>query len=356
MIRQMYKILVINPGSTSTEIALFEDEKELRNAKEVHPVEDLRRFGSVLEQFPYRRALIRSLLSQWGVKWGDLDAVIGRSALGDRKTGVYEINDRMVKDIRSGSAKIQHAAMLGALLAKDVADAFGAQAFVDHVAFQNLTPLAAVSGLPGIERIPAYHVQNIEAVASVAARELNKNPAKTNLVIAHMEGGMSIAALEGRKLLDVTSALDEGPFTTERSGTLPCNSLVELCFSGRYRKDEILKMIRGEGGMVAYMGTNKLDEIEEWADRGDERAAFYLEAMCYQAAKDIAAMASVLKGKVDAVVLTGKILVSRRAVEWIRERTGFIAPLKTIPEEEMLSFVRSALRVLRGEERPIVYE
>ena len=170
-------------------------------------------------------------------------------------------------------------------------------AFVDHIAFQSYLPLAAVSGLPGIERKPAYHVQNIEAIARVAARNMNRSLSDVNFIIAHLEGGMSIAALEGGKLIDSTNALDEGPFTTERSGNLPGQVLVDLCFSGRYKKAQVLKMIRGEGGMVAYLGTNKLEEIEQRLNEGDERAAFYLEAMCYQIAKDIAAMAAVLQGR-----------------------------------------------------------
>lgn len=350
----MFKILVINPGSTSTEISLFEDEKEIENIRTVHPVEDLRRFETVLDQFPYRRDTVRSLVSRWAT--GKVpDAVIGRSALLSRKTGVYEVNAKMIEDILAGKSRMQHAAMLGGLLARDIADLYGIPAYVDHIEMENLIPIAAVSGIPEIERHTAYHVQNIRAVAALAARNMNKNPRDVNLVVAHLEGGMSIAAIEGGKLIDSTNALDEGPFTTERSGSLPGNALVELCFSGRFTKSEILKKIRGEGGMVAYLGTNKLDEIEARVQSGDERAAFYLEAMCYQAAKDIAAMASVLKGKVDAVILTGKILASEHAVSYIRERVGFIAPVKTCPEEEGLSFARSALRVLRGEEEPSIY-
>ena len=351
----MFKILVINPGSTSTEVSLFEDEREIENARTVHLADELKQFDTVLDQFPYRRDAVRSLVSEWGRAGGGLSAVIGRSALPNKPTGVYRVNDKMIDDVMAGNARIQHAAMLGCMLARDIAGLYGAPAFVDHIAFGSFMPLAAVSGIPEIERRPAYHVQNIEAVARVAARDMNQAPGDVNLIIAHLEGGMSIAAFEAGKLVDATNALDEGPFTTERSGNLPGNALVELCFSGRYTKAQILKKIRGEGGMVAYLGTNKLGEVEARINGGDERAAFYLEAMCYQAAKDIAGMAAVLKGKVDAVILTGKILASDHAVNWIRERIGFIAPVKTYPEEEGLSFARSALRVLRGEEEPAVY-
>jgi len=177
-----------------------------------------------------------------------------------------------------------------------------------------------------------------------------------NLIVAHLEGGVSIAAFESLKVIDATSAMDEGPFTMERSGSLPGNSIVELCFSGRYTKDQVLKMIRGEGGMVAYLGTNSINEVENRIENGDEKAKFYLQAMCYQIAKDIGAMATVLKGNVDVVILTGKILESRHAVEWIKERVRFIAPVKEYHEQEALVFALAGLRVLRGEERTKQYE
>ena len=348
-------ILVINPGSTSTEISLFEAEKELKSVRSVHPVEELRMCETILDQFPYRRDIVRSQVVAWGIGPGDLAAVIGRSALRDKKTGVYIVNDAMINDVQAGKTRINHAAILGCLIARDIADSFGVPAMVDHIAFSRFTPLATVSGLPDIERKPAYHVQNIEGVAKVAARDMKKDLKEVNFIIAHLEGGMSIAALENGKLIDSTNALDEGPFTTERSGTLPSAALTELCFSGRYTKPQVLKMIRGEGGMVAYLGTNKLSEIETRVKEGDERAAFYLEAMSYQASKEIGAMAAVLKGRVDAIILTGKILASETAVAWIRDRVGFLAPVLTYPEEEGLSFARAALRVLKGEEEPEIY-
>lgn len=351
----MFKILVINPGSTSTEISLFAEETELRSTRIVHPVEELRRFDRVMDQFPYRSGIVKSQLAEWGMAHGGLSAVVGRSALRGRKTGVYEVNPKMIGDIKAARVGIEHAAILGCLLAEEIAGLFGVPAFVDHIAFGSFIPLARVSGLPGIERRPAYHVQNIEAVARVAARAMNRNLSDVNFIIAHLEGGMSIAALEGGKLVDSTNALDEGPFTTERSGNLPGVALVDLCFSDRYTKPRILKMIRGEGGMVAYLGTNKLSEIETRVKEGDGEARFYLEAMCYQIGKDIGAMAAVLKGRVDAVILTGKILASENAVNWIRDRVGFVAPVMTCPEEEGLSFARAALRILRGEEEPEVY-
>jgi len=352
----MYRILVINPGSTSTEISLFEDDNEIRSARIVHPVADLRKFETILEQLPYRSSIIASQIQQWGIGKGDLAAVVGRSALLKKETGTYVVNPKMVEDLKAGKVRIEHAAILGGLLANEVAKQYGTPAFVAHIVFSRFEPLARVSGLPEIERRPAYHVQNIDAIARAAARDVDKDPDDVNLVIAHLEGGMSIAALSGGRVIDSTNALDEGPFTTERSGNLPGVSLVELCYSGKYTKTQVLRMIRGEGGMVAYLGTNRISDIEDRIDRGDEKARFYLEAMCYQIAKDIGAMATVLKGQLDVIVLTGKILESKRAVDWIQQRVRFIAPVKTYPEQEALAFAQAALTVLRGEKSPIIYE
>jgi butyrate kinase len=351
----MYRILVINPGSTSTEISLFEDEDEIRSARIVHPVADLRKFETILEQLPYRSTVIASQMQKWEIGNGDLAAIVGRSALLKKETGTYEVNSMMVEDLKAGKVRIEHAAILGGLLADEIAKQYGATAYVAHIVFSRFEALARVSGLPEIERRPAYHVQNIEAIARSAAREVDKDPKDVNLVIAHLEGGMSIAALSGGRVIDSTNALDEGPFTTERSGNLPGVSLVELCYSGKYTKMQVLRMIRGEGGMVAYLGTNRIGDIEDRIDRGEEKARFYLEAMCYQIAKDIGAMATVLKGRLDVIVLTGKILESKRAVDWIQERVRFIAPVRTYPEQEALAFAQAALGVLKGEKSPIAY-
>ncbi len=351
----MFRILLVNPGSTSSEVSVFEDETEVQSARMIHPVAELRKYPRILDQLPYRRRLIGDQLREWRIGKGDLAAVVGRSAISHKESGTYEVNAKMIADVRGIMSHLEHASGLGCMLAREIADEYGVPAFVAHLAMQPLGPLAKVSGLPAIERFAAYHVQNIEGVADFAAAEMNRRRQDVNLIIAHMEGGMSVAAMAGGKLLDVTNALEEGPFTTERSGALPVVSLVELCFSGRYTRGQILKMIRGEGGMVAYLGTNKIGDIEKRIEAGDDEARFYLEALCYQAAKDIAAMASVLPGKVDAVVLTGKILESAHAVAWLEARCGFIAPVKTYPEQEAPVFARAALKVLRHEEQARIY-
>lgn len=351
----VYRIVLINPGSTSTEVSLFEEEKEIHTSRMIHPVEELRNFLTVWDQFPYRLHLLRARLQEWGLSKGAISAVVGRSALRNKESGLYLVNEKMKADMKTLLTSRGHPAALGSLLAEEIGKLLEAPAFVAHLAPDPLPPLAKVSGIPQIERRAVYHVHNIRGVLEATAQTLGKTPEKVNLIIAHLEGGMSIAALAGGRLEDVSNAFEEGPFTTERSGWLPAASLVDLCFSGRYSAEALQKMIRGEGGMVAYLGTNKIEEIEERINAGDEKASFYLEALCYQAAKEIGAMATVLKGKVDAVVLTGKILNSPRAVQWLTERCSFIAPVKTCPEQEAWVFARTALAVLRGKERPKSY-
>jgi butyrate kinase len=352
----MYKILVINPGSTSTEINIFEDEKEVKSAQIVHPVAELRQFKKVIEQFPYRNNIIKSKLLEWGIKKGDLSAVVGRSGPRVKASGIYKVNQLMADIVKSEKVRVEHPAILGCMLAKEVADEYQIPAFIPYPPPIEWPRIASVSGVPIIERRPAYHRQNIEGVAILVASEMGIDIQKIKLVIAHLEGGMSIAAFENGKVIDTTSAFDEGPFTMERSGSLPASQVVEICFSGKYTRDQVLKRIRGEGGMVAFLGVNSIRDVENKIESGDKEAEFYFEAMCYQIAKDIGAMATVLKGKADAIILTGKILGSKRAVDWIIDRVGFIAPVKTYPEQEAIVFAQAGLSVLRGNEKAKTYE
>jgi len=308
----MYRVLVINPGSTSTEVSVFEDETEVKNAKIVHSVDDLRGFGKVIEELPYRHRVVRSKLEEWGIKKGDLAAVVGRSGPRTGESGVFRVNQKMADAVTSVGVRIEHPAILGCVL-------------------------------------------NIEAVAILAAGEMKIDVDNVRLVIAHLEGGMSIVAFEGGRVVDTTNAFDEGPFTMERSGSLPTSQVAQLCFSGKYTIEQVMKMIRGEGGMVALLGVNSISDVQKRIDSGDKEAEFYLEAMCYQIAKDIGAMATVLKGRVDAVILTGKILDSARAVDWIKERVSFIAPIRTYAEQEAVVFARAGLSVLRGDEKAKEY-
>lgn len=351
----MYKILVINPGSTSTEINIFEDEKEIACAQIVHPVVELRQFKKVIEQFPYRSEIIRSKLEEWNVRKGDLSAVVGRSGPRAKESGIFEVSQLMFDIVKSEKVRVEHPAILGCMLAKVIADEYKIRAFVPYPSFLEWPRIASISGIPIIERRPVYHRQNIEGVAILAASEMGIDIRKIRLVIAHLEGGMSIAAFEDGKVIDTTSAFDEGPFTMERSGSLPASQVVEICFSGKYNKDHVLKMIRGEGGMVAFLGVNSIRDVEKKIENGDNEAVFYLEAMCYQIAKEIGAMATVLKGKIDAIILTGKILDSKRAVNWIIERAGFIAPIKTYPEQEAIFFAQAGLSILKGNEKAKTY-
>ena len=235
----MYRTLVINPGSTSSEVSIFEDENEIKSARIIHPVGELRMYPNILDQLPYRSSIIKDQLKHWNIKKGDLAAVVGRSALARKESGTYEINEKMIADVKSFMSRVEHAAGMGCMLAKEIADEHDIPAFVAHSVAQAFDRMARVSGIPLIERRAIYHVQNIEGVARLAAREMNKTIDSINLIIAHLEGGMSIAAIAGGKLIDVSSAFEEGPFTTERSGALPVVALVELCFSGQYQRTDI---------------------------------------------------------------------------------------------------------------------
>jgi butyrate kinase len=353
---KVYNILVINPGSTSTEINIFEDEKEIKSAQIGHPVEELRQFKKVIEQFPYRNNIIKTKLREWGIKKGDLSAVVGRSGPRVKESGIYRVNQVMVDIVRSERVRIEHPAILGCILAWEVAEEYQIPALIPYPPPVEWPRIASISGIPIIERRPAYHRQNIEGVAILAASEMHIEINKIRLVIAHLQGGMSIAAFEGGKVIDTTNAFDEGPFTMERSGSLPASQVADICFSGKYTREQVFKMIRGEGGMVAFLGVNKIADVENKIKGGDKEAEFYLEAMCYQIAKDIGAMATVLKGKIDAIILTGKILGSPRAVNWITERVGLIAPVKLYPEQEAIVFTQAGLSVLRGQEKAKTYE
>ncbi len=356
----MIRILLINPGSTSSELAIFEDGAEVQGTRMIHAFAELTKYQRIVDQLPYRRALIKEQLRKWRIRKGSLSAVVARSPVSlnqiGLESGAYIVSQKMIDDVEAMMAKVEHASGLGCMLAKDIADDFSIPAFISYNRSAVLGPMARISGIPYIERYPVYHVENIEGIKLLAAQDLEKSVDEVNLIIAHLEGGMSIAAINGGQLVDVTSAFEEGPFTTERSGSVPVVALVELCFSARYGREQILKMLRGQGGMVAYLGCNRIGEVERRILDGDEKARFYLEAMCYQIAKDIGSMSTVLKGKLDAIVLTGKILESPHAIKWIEERCSFIAPVKCYPEQEALVIAAAVLKILRGDDIARRYE
>lgn len=349
-----FRILAINPGSTSTKIALFENEEEKWSETQRYDVDVLSHYPGIPAQEPFRLKEIKKALGKHGEDITSIDAFVGRGGLlRPIPGGTYNINEKMIEDLRSckyGS----HASNLGAPLAKHLAEeAGGKRAFiVDPVVVDEMMEEARLSGLPGIDRKSIFHALNQKAVARRAAAELGKKYEEVNLVVAHMGGGISVGAHEKGRVIDVNNALDgEGPFSPERAGSLPAGELVKYAFSGKVEMAELLRKLTGKGGLVAHLKTNDLREVERRIDEGDKHAELIFKAMAYQVAKEIASRAAALSGRVDLVVLTGGLAYSKRFTGEITERVSFIAPVKVYPgEDEMQALAEGALRVLKGEE------
>lgn len=350
---KIYKFLVINPGSTSTKIAFYENTEEILSKSITHSNSDLEGFEKIADQFEFRKNLILDSLEDNGIKLSCLDAVIGRGGnLKPCKGGTYKLNETMIEDLRVGVSG-QHASNLGGMIAYSIAKELGIEAYtVDPVIVDELEDFARISGIPEIQRKSKFHPLNQKSVARLAAKELGGSYSDFNFIIAHMGGGISIGVHRNGRIVDVNNALDgDGPFTPERSGGVPVGQLVEMCFSNNYTKDEIKKKITGGGGLTAYLGTNSGREVEKRIKEGDEYAKLIYETMAYQISKDIAAGAAVLKGKVDNIILTGGLAFDNMLIGWIKERVDFIAPVKVYPgEHEMIALVQGVLRVLNGEE------
>lgn len=353
-------ILAINPGSTSTKIAVFRNTKEifLKNIK--HSCEDLAAFTKITDQYEFRKSIILRELEEAGIKINQIVVVVGRGGLVKPiPSGVYEINDALMNDLKIGILG-QHASNLGGLIANDIAKSLpSARAFIaDPVVVDELENIARISGHPLFERISVFHALNQKAIARQHAKSISKHYEELNLIIAHLGGGISVGAHHKGRVIDVNQALDGGgPFSPERSGTLPVGALVKLCFSGQYTEDEIKKMITGRGGYIAYLGTNDAYEVEKRAKAGDEKAQLIQDAMAYQVAKEIGAMSTVLKGEVDAILLTGGIAYGKPFVETVSERVKHIAPIFVYPgEDEMRALAMNGLMVHNGEVEPRVYQ
>ena len=353
-----YKILVINPGSTSTKVALFSNEQLLFDKKIEHSNEELSVFHKIIDQYEFRLDIILNFLKEKRIEHSTLDAVVGRGGLLKPITsGTYRINEKMLEDLRRGVMG-EHASNLGGLLAHGIAGKLSIPSYiVDPVVIDEMKPAARISGMPEIPRISILHGLNQKAVARKAALDLGKNYEKVNFIVAHLGGGISVGVHCKGKVIDVNNALNgEGPFTPERSGGVPVGSLVELCFSGKFSKDEMMKKIKGKGGLVAYLNTNDVREVVKMIKNGDKKAKLLLEAMAYQVAKEIGAGATVLKGQIDAIILTGGVAYNNEFVNMVRDRVSFLSLVMVYPgEEEMLALCEGVLRVLKGEEAEKVY-
>lgn len=353
------KILVINPGSTSTKIAVFDEDKELFCQTIRHSAEEIGKFSNIVSQFDFRKQLILSELSDRGISVSDLDVIVGRGGLVKPiESGIYEVNETMIYDLQH-PVMGEHASNLGGLIAHEIAveTNYKAKAYIaDPVVVDEMQPVARLSGHPDVPRVSIFHALNQKAIARTYAKEHNRKYEELNLIIAHLGGGISVSAHHEGKVIDTNNALDgEGGFSPERSGSLPAGALVKLCFEGKKKQEEIQKMICGAGGLVAYLGTNNVVEIIERAQH-DPYCALVLDAMTYQVAKEIGAMATVLCGNVDAIILTGGIAYGKAVTQKITERVKFIAPVVVYPgEDEMRALAMNGLMVTKGEIKAKVY-
>lgn len=346
------RILAINPGSTSTKLALFEDGTELAAVSLPHAAADLAPFPTVASQASLRRAAIAAFLADHGADCRKLDGVIGRGGLlRPLESGVYAVNDAMLADL--GAARFgEHASNLGGILARELADSRGCPAFIaDPVVVDELDEEARISGLPQLPRRSIFHALNQKSAAREAVARRGWHYAEVNLIVAHLGGGCSVGAHRRGRVVDVNNALDgEGPFSPERAGTLPAGQLVDLACSGQYSRAELRWMITGGGGLVAHVGTNSLEELAGRIAAGDKGAALVFRAMAFQTAKAIAQHGATLEGCVDLIVLTGGMACHTGLVEEVSRRVRWLAPVEVVPgEREMLSLARSALAALVGE-------
>ena len=353
------KQLIINPGSTSTKIAVFDDETMVFEKTIRHTNEELQQFNRVSDQFQFRKDMIILALKENSISLDMLDAVVGRGGLiKPVEGGTYTVNDKLIEDLRK-NVKVEHASNLGAPLARSLADEVNIPSFiVDPVVVDEMEDVARVSGHPDFERISIWHALNQRAVARRAAMEqFGRKYEDLNFVVAHLGGGISIGAHKKGRAVDVNNALNgEGPFSPERSGSLPMGQLVKMCFSGLYTEAQINRMMVGKGGISAHLGTNSAKEISDRAQAGDEKAKLIYSAMAYQVAKAIGEYAVVLEGDVDAILITGGIAYDEYFVKMIEDKVKFIAKVIAYPgEDELLALAQGGLRVLKGIEKPKTY-
>ncbi len=354
-----YKLLIINPGSTSTKIGIFDDETLLFEETLRHPTEEIAKYNLIVDQKDFRKQLILDFLTSKNFDIKELSAVIGRGGLlKPIPGGTYATSDALLEDLRIGRQG-QHASNLGGLLAREIADPLGIPSFiVDPVVVDELAPVARYSGLPQIPQISIFHALNQKAVAKRYAKEQGVPYDSLNLIVAHMGGGVSVGAHQNGKVIDVNNTLDgDGPFSPERAGSLPTGGLVKLCFSGQYSQAEIAKLLNGKGGLNAYLGTNDMRQVTKMAfEDGNQEAEHVFHAFTYQVSKEIGSMAAVLSGKVDQIILTGGIAYGEKVVEEIKARVGFISGITVYAgEDELLALAQGGLRVLKGEEKALEY-
>ncbi|EOU1489190.1 MAG: butyrate kinase [Clostridium perfringens] len=354
-----YKLLIINPGSTSTKIGVYEGEKEVLEETLRHSAEEILKYDTIFDQLDFRKEVILKVLKEKGIDINELDAVVGRGGmLKPIEGGTYEVNEAMVEDLKIG-VQGPHASNLGGILSNEIAKEIGKRAFiVDPVVVDEMEDVARLSGVPELPRKSKFHALNQKAVAKRYAKEHNTSYEDVNLIIVHMGGGVSVGAHRKGRVIDVNNALDgDGPFSPERAGGVPSGELLEMCFSGKYSKEEVYKKLVGKGGFVAYANTNDARDLIKLSQEGDEKGSLIFNAFIYQIAKEIGSMAVVLDGEVDAIVLTGGIAYSDYVTNAINKKVKWIAPMVVYGgEDELLALAQGAIRVLDGVEEAKIYK
>lgn len=355
----MYRILVINPGGTSTKIGVYEDEAVLFVETKKHSNDELNRFEKHIDQYEYRRNYIIKLLDKRNFPLESLSAVVGRGGpFLPLESGTYKINAQILNDVRQGRVQAEHISNIGVFLAYGIAQPLGIPSFfVDPVSVDEFEPVARISGVKEIPRLSLSHALNMKAVARRAAKQLKKDYKVLNLIVVHLGSGISVGAHRRGRQVDSSNANDEAPFSPQRAGTVPLTGLIKLCYSSRYNEKDMIKKLLKKSGLYSHLGTDDVREIERRIKAGDKESKLILEAMAYQVSKWIGQMAVVLSGKVDAIVISGGIAFSRFVVDYIKRKTEFLARIIVLPgEDEMEALAMGALRVLRGEEKAKEYK
>ena len=351
--------LIINPGSTSTKVALFKDEDKLVEKSLRHHPNELAKYPHIIDQFGSRKGLILAFLQEHQYKVEDIDVFVGRGGVLKplHQSGTYEINDLMIQELRVAKYG-EHASNLGAIIAYDFAKPQGKPAYiVDPVCIDEMLDIAKVSGLKGIERRSTFHALNQKATARKHAEIIGKKYQDLNLIVCHLGGGISVGLHRKGKVIDVNNALGgDGPFSPERTGTIPTYPLIDLCFSGKHTKLEVQKMLVGHGGLVSYLGTSDALEIEKRILAGDQEAKLYFKAMAYRVVKEIGSLYFVMSGDIDDILITGGLAHNQMFVDELKRHIEPIKKLVVYPgEDEMYALALGALRVLRGEEKVNIY-
>ncbi len=346
-------ILAINPGSTSTKIAVYTNLNSTLLTNVKHEQSVLMEFKCIADQFEYRKNMIKNVLESSGINLKSIDIVVGRGGLlKPIQGGVYKVNEVMLRDIRNPMG--EHESNLGGIIAYELAKEAGHDKMaiiVDPTCVDEMEDISRISGMPELPRRSFLHALNQKAIARKYAKELKLKYEDVNVIVAHMGGGISVGAHYKGRVIDVNNGLNgDGPMSPERSGGVPVGQLVELCFSGQYSKEEIMKKIKGRGGLSAYLGTNDAIDIEKRIKEGDAHAKLVYNAMSYQVAKEIGALSTVLKGKVDGILLTGGLAFGSMITDEISERVAHLAPVKVYPGEgEMEALAMNAYMVLNNE-------